>query len=418
MRRTSLPFRNARAIPVVVGVIAAGALVAQAGFGAFGSGARPRAPLISSAPLRPTVSTRATVAFDRIPGLAHDCALDGGAYRRCPSPVTFTSLTRSIHVVRVRARSSTGKTSAPSAYSWKVVPRRARPLARDRVRPLLTTAPVRPWISRNATFAWLLRRSAKAECRLDRGAWKPCTNPKSYPGLRLGTHVFRLRAKRPNGSRSKVNRFAWTIVSSPRPPPPAIWSRPDSDTAATDASFDFEVAARSSAECQLDANDWTPCDSAAVYVGLALGRHTFCVRAIGTGGGVGPKACVSWDVLPSLPFPISGRLSGLLFPGAERQLELTVTNPFDFDLRVTSLTVNVRPGSSQAGCDGPANLRVIQSNSAGGTVSVVVPARGSVTLPDQSATTPRVTMLDLPVSQDACKNAVFTFDYSGVATRT
>ncbi len=418
MRRASLPFRHARAVPVVVGVLAAGALVAQAGFGAFGSGARPRAPLISSAPLRPTVSTRATVAFDRIPGVAHDCALDGGAYRRCPSPVTFTSLTRSIHVVRVRVRTSTGKTSASSAYTWRVVPRRARPQPRGRLRPLLITAPIRPWISRNATFAWLLGRSAKAECRLDRGAWKPCTNPKSYSGLRLGTHVFRLRAKRPDGSRSKVNRFVWTIVSSPLPPAPAIRSRPDADTAATEASFDFDVAARSSAECQLDTNDWTPCDSAAVYVGLALGKHTFCVRAIGTGGVAGPKACVSWEVLPSLPFPISGRLSGLLFPGAERQLELTVSNPFDFDLRVTSLMVTVRSGSSKAGCDGPANLRVIQSNAAAGAVSIVVPAGDSVTLPAQSATTPRVTMLDLPVSQDACKNAVFTFDYSGVATRT
>jgi hypothetical protein len=416
MSRASLPFRNARAVPVVIGVIAAGALVAQAGLGAFGSGARPGAPLISSAPLRPTVSTRATVAFDRTSGLSYDCALDGGAYRSCPSPVTFTSLTRSSHVVRVRVRSSTGKRSAASAYSWKVVPRRARPPAHSRARPLLTTAPVRPWISRNATFAWLLRRSAKAECRLDRGGWKPCANPKTYRGLRLGVHEFRVRAKRANGHRSKVNRFTWTIVSGPRPPAPAIWSRPDSDTASTEASFDFDVADRNSAECRLDANGWTPCDSAAVYVGLSIGTHTFCARAIGEGGVVGPKACVTWDVLPSLPFPISGSLSGLS-PGADRPLQLTVSNPFDFDLRVTSLTVSLRPGSSQIGCDGPANLRVTQSNAAVGTVSIVVPARGSVTLPAQGATTPRVTMLNLAVSQDACKNAVFTFGYSGVATR-
>jgi hypothetical protein len=50
-------------------------------------------------------------------------------------------------------------------------------------------------------------------------------------------------------------------------------------------------------------------------------------------------------------------------------------------------------------------------------VSIVVRARGSVTLPSQGATAPRVTMLDLPVSQDACKNAVFTFSYGGSGTR-
>ena len=303
-----------------------------------------------------------------------------------------------------------------SAYSWAVVPRRA-PQARSRLRPLLTTAPVRPWISKNATFAWLLRRSAKAECRLDRGAWKPCANPKTYLGLRLGAHVFRVRAKRPNGRRSNVNRFAWTIVSSPRPPAPTITSHPDPDTASTEASFDFDIAAGSSAECRLDGSRWTPCESAAVYVGLGLGKHTFCVRGIGVGGVVGPDACVTWDVLPTSPFTISGSLSGLLGPGVDRSLRLTVSNPFDFDLRVTSLTVSVRPGSSQPGCDGPANLRVSQSNTTEGNVSIVVPARGFVTLPAQDATTPQVTMLDLAVSQDACKNAVFTFTYSGVATR-
>ena len=304
-----------------------------------------------------------------------------------------------------------------SAYSWAVVPRRAPLQARSRPRPLLTTAPVRPWISRNATFAWLLRRSAKAECRLDRGAWKRCANPKTYLGLRLGSHVFRVRAKGANGRRSNVNRFAWTIVSSPRPPAPTITSYPDPDTASTEASFDFDIAAGRSAECRLDASDWTPCESAAVYSGLGLGSHTFCVRGIGVGGVVGPDACVTWDVLPARAFTISGSLSGLLVPGADRSLRLTVSNPFDFDLRVTSLTVNVRPGSSQPGCDGPANLQVTQSNTTAANVSIVVPPRGSVTLPAQDATTPRVTMLDLAVSQDACKNAVFSFTYSGVATR-
>jgi hypothetical protein len=424
MRSASRPLPSARTITVVAGVLAACALVAQAGLGAFGAGAAPPAPLISSAPLRPTVSTRATVAFDRASGLAYDCALDGSAYLRCPSPVTFTGLTRSIHLVRVRVRNSTGKTSPASAYFWTVVPRRARLQAHSRLRPLLTTAPVRPWISRNATFAWLLRRSTKAECRLDGGRWKPCANPKTYLGLRLGAHVFRVRAKTANGRRSSVNRFVWTIVSSPPPPPPMITSRPDPDTTSTEASFDFDIAAGSTAECRLDAGDWTPCESTAIYVGLGTGKHTFCVRAIGAGGVAGPETCITWNVLssesppePSGAFTVSGSLPGVLAPGASGLFPLTVSNPFNFNLRVTSLTVNVQPGSSQAGCDGPANLQITQSNIAGGSVSIVVPARGSVTLPAQGATAPRVTMLDLAVNQDACKSAVFTFVYSGAATQ-
>jgi hypothetical protein len=60
---------------------------------------------------------------------------------------------------------------------------------------------------------------------------------------------------------------------------------------------------------------------------------------------------------------------------------------------------------------------VTQSNTAGGSVSVVVPAHGSVTLPAQGATTPFVAMLDLATNQGACKNAVFTLSYSGQGTR-
>jgi hypothetical protein len=424
MSSASVPRSSARAVAVAVGVIAVGALVAQAGFGAFAAGAAPPAPLISSAPLRPTVSTRATVAFDRVPGLSYECALDGNAYRPCPSPVTFRGLTRSLHVFRVRARSPAGKASPASAYSWTVVPPHRRLQAHSRLRPLMRTAPVFPSISRRATFAWLLQRPSRAECRLDARGWKPCANPKSYSGLRLGTHVFRLRAKRANGRRSSVNRFVWTIVSSPPPPPPTITSKLDADTTSTEAAFGFDIAAASTAECRLDANEWEPCDSPAIYVGLGTGRHTFCVRAIGADGVAGSESCVTWNVLgsedppePTGTFTISGSLPELLYPGYDGPLPLTVSNPFDFDLRISGLSVTVHAGSSQPGCDGLANLQVTQSNTIDGVVSIVVPARGSVTLPTQGATAPRVTMLDLAVSQDACKNAVFSFSYGGTGTR-
>ena len=53
---------------------------------------------------------------------------------------------------------------------------------------------------------------------------------------------------------------------------------------------------------------------------------------------------------------------------------------------------------------------------AGGAVSVVVPAAGSVILPAQGATAPVVTMLDLGSSQDDCKGATFTLDYAAMGT--
>jgi hypothetical protein len=162
-----------------------------------------------------------------------------------------------------------------------------------------------------------------------------------------------------------------------------------------------------------------------MYIGIGTGSHLFCVRAVNGSGVIGAETCVTWMVLaspsvpePSGPFTITGGLPGALSPGSSQPLPLTISNPFDFALRVTSLTVTVRPGSTQAGCDGPSNLLITQSNTSGGSVWIVVPPRGSVTLPAQGATTPTVAMLDLPTNQDACKGATFSVDYSGAGVQS
>jgi hypothetical protein len=53
---------------------------------------------------------------------------------------------------------------------------------------------------------------------------------------------------------------------------------------------------------------------------------------------------------------------------------------------------------------------------ADGSVTVVVPAGGTVALPAQGATAPVLTMLDLPSNQDACKGAIFTLSYAAMGT--
>ncbi len=414
-------------VAIAAGMVALFATVAQVGLGAFGAEAAPAAPFVSSAPLRPTISTRATFAFDPQPGLVYECAVDSVQYTPCSSPVTFRGLSRAAHTFRVRAHKPLGAASPASAYTWTIVPPRRilTPQGGTRLRPIFTTGPVRPWISRNATFAWLLRPSTHAQCRLDGARWRRCVRPRTYVGLGLGRHVFRLRGVGHTGRRSRVNLFIWTITSSPAPPPPTISSQPDETTTSTDAAFTFSVGDGNSAECRLDSGHWIACESVALYVGVGVGTHLFCVRAVSEAGVIGAETCVTWTVLaapsvpePSGPFGISGTIPDLLTPGSSRQLPLTITNPFGFAIQVTSLTVSVRAGSSQPGCDGPTNLAVTQSNAAGGSVSVLVPARGSVTLPAQGATAPTVAMLDLATNQDACKGATFTLDYSGTGVQS
>jgi hypothetical protein len=287
----------------------------------------------------------------------------------------------------------------------------------------MTTAPVRPWISRNATFAWLLQQGTTAECRLDAARWRRCANPRSYLGLGLGEHVFRVRARSGSGRLSSVNRFAWTISETPPPPSPTITSGPDGSTTSTDATFQFSVADGAAAECRLDAGLWLPCSSPIVFVGLSVGTHVFCVRAIAPDGTVGPGACRTWTITagvteePTGAFTMSGSLPGPIALGSGGTLPLSVTNPYDFPLRVWSLRVTVLAATSQPDCDGVANLQVTQSNAASGALSITIPALGTVTLPAQGATAPVVTMRDLPTNQDACKNATFTLSYSGTGTR-
>ncbi len=411
----------------VLAMLAVATVTAQVGLGAFGAEAAPAAPVISSAPLRPTVSTRATLAFDRQANLAYECGRDDGTYAPCSNPVTFAGLSRSNHTFRVRARTPTGATSSASTYTWTIVAPRRRLAARSTrsLRPTMTTAPIRPYASRNATFAWLAPRARSAECRLDGARWRRCANPKTYLGLTLGRHVFRVRTVAAGGHRSRANRFTWTITSSPAPAEPTITSGPDGTTTSTSASFEFDVADGDAAQCRLDSGAWIACSSPAMYVGLAPGVHLFCVRAVNGAGVVGAESCVAWTIVaspsapePSSPFTITSTFPGTLTPGSSQVLPLRISNPFGFAIRVTSITVTIRPGSSQAGCDGQANLAIAQSNTSGGSISFVVPAQSSVTLPQGAATAPTVAMLDLPTNQDACKGAVFTADYSGTGVQT
>jgi hypothetical protein len=228
-----------------------------------------------------------------------------------------------------------------------------------------------------------------------------------------------------NGSRhSSVNQFYWTIAPATPPPPPVLVGAPGADTTSTTAVLTFDGADDVEFECSLDAGGWQTCTSPVIYVGLALGRHTFCVRSLLPIGIPSTPTCTSWSISPPdqpaspapAGFTITGDQPAALAPGLGGPVPVAITNPQSFPITVTDLVVTVAAGSSNPGCDGATNLSVAQSNMAGGAVSVVVPAGGSVVLPAQGATAPVVTMPDLASNQDACKGAVFTLDYAATGT--
>ena len=162
------------------------------------------------------------------------------------------------------------------------------------------------------------------------------------------------------------------------------------------------------------------CTSPISYGSLSLGAHSFQVQARDAVGNTSAAATYSWTIVREVtetagkPFTVTGNASGPLAPGLARSLAITLTNPNSVAITVTALSASVAAGSSNAGCDGPTNLQLTQSNVSEAN-PVAIPANGNVTLPSSAVSAPQVLMKDLPVNQDACKGASFMFTYSGSA---
>ena len=87
-------------------------------------------------------------------------------------------------------------------------------------------------------------------------------------------------------------------------PDTAITSGPTASTTSTSASLTFtSTEASSSFECQLDSGSWAACASPKAYYVMALGTHTFSVRARDAAGNLDPSPAVRQWTIESPPPP-------------------------------------------------------------------------------------------------------------------
>ena len=172
---------------------------------------------ITSAPASLTSSTDASFAFTANEvGSTFECRLDGGGYEGCTSPRAFSGLGDGTHVFRVRATDSSGNTGTPALHAWRV----------DTSAPsvVITSGPSGSTSSSSAIFAFSANESGVAfECRLDGGAYTPCSSPKGYGGLAEGSHVFRVRGTDPAGNTGAPAVRNWDIEKNH----PPVASRPN-----------------------------------------------------------------------------------------------------------------------------------------------------------------------------------------------
>jgi len=310
--------------------------------------------------------------------------------------------------------------------------------------PRIAAKPPRGSSQTSARFAYTdRRRGVSFQCSLDGSPFEHCASPTRY-SIVPGWHTFRVRAMRSARRRKLSRATSYTWLVDLQPPVPYIAAYPGTPTSASYATFAFtDGEPRVGFQCRVDAGAWRACVSPSSYTGLGVGQHDFQVRALDPPAAASSPARYGWYVgaqpgsqpggdpspspgpppptPPPPPNPPSGPsfsivadgIVGQLYPGAApAAIPLTLFNPADVPIFVTSLSVTV-PGGPP-GCDPAVNVGVVQSD-VSSVAPLVVPAYGSVTLPAQGRSAPTIQLLDLPVNQDACRNVNFPLSFTGSA---
>ena len=188
--------------------------------------------------------------------------------------------------------------------------------------------------------------------------------------------------------------------------PPAISTR-------SSARFRVEAPGEPALRCRLDKRPAQTCDQTSVlYRGVGVGPHTFYVQALRRGR-VTARSDFGWLVLEPKPFMVSPQAAvGPLYPGEPASsIPVTISNPNPVAITVTSLKVTA--GGGGTGCAPATNLTL--TTPALGSGKLRIAAHGSVSLPSAKVAAPTIALRELPVPQDACKNADFNLSFSGSA---
>jgi hypothetical protein len=414
---------------------------------------QPPAPTITARPADPTSQTSAHFAYaDAQSGVSYQCQLDGGSFSSCAaSGTTYGPLGERSHNFKVRAVAGS-KTSPTVSYSWTIdttPPSAWVDSPRDG-----DTLGAADWGARcpgHATICGEARDASGVSAvtisiQRDGGRWwggsafdQPSESFRtvaldsrgrdsirwsySLPLPADGTYTIHIRASdgAGNTTRPAAQASSHFAIDTAPPPVPTIATHPQASTTAKSASFSFSDSEHGvTLLCRRDGARFERCTSPTSYGSLSLGSHTFQVQARDAVGNTSASATYSWTIVKEVvevagkPFTVTGNASGPLAPGLTRSLAITLSNPNNVAITVTTLSVSVASGSSNAGCDGPTNLQLTQS-SVSAANPLTIAANGHVALPSGAVSTPQVLMKDLPVNQDACKGASFTFTYSGSA---
>jgi hypothetical protein len=258
---------------------------------------------IDSGPSGTTTSTSASLQFHSSESdSTFKCQLDSGAWVACSSPKTYSSVAEGSHNFAVKATDDAGNTDTSAATrAWAVEP----PADTTAPQTTINSGPSGSTTATNASFGFESTESDSTfQCQLDSGAWASCSSPKTYSSLALGAHSFAVKATDEVGNvdASPATR-SWTVQPPAPPddttaPQTTIDAGPSGTTTSTSANFQFSSSeAGSSFQCQLDSGSWAACSSPKAYSSLAVGAHSFAVKATDGAGNTDTSAATqSWTV--------------------------------------------------------------------------------------------------------------------------
>ena len=313
-----------------------------------------------------TNHTDALFRFSSEAGATFACSLDGGAFVSCSSPMGYGGLAAGEHTFAVRATDAAGNADeTPASATWTI----------DTAKPdtSITSTPPNPSVGEFVSFGLAGSDDVTApgvldfQCRLDDAPWVDCASPKSYAAVASGPHTFSVRAVDGAGNVDPTPAsHSWTVDASA--PETTIGSGPASTTPSTSASFAFSSELGAVHECSLDGAAYVACSSPTDYSGLAVGEHTFAVRAIDVAGNVDPSpASHAWTIdLPPDTTIDSG--PGASTPSASALFRFSSNEPgagFECALDEASFSSCTSPLEYTNLPAGPHRLQVRATDSAG-----------------------------------------------------
>jgi Bacterial Ig domain/Bacterial Ig-like domain/Chondroitinase B len=210
------------------------------------------------------------------------------------------------------------------------------------------------------------------------------------------------------------------------PPNTTISSGPSGETTSTNASFSFSASEPGSTfACRLDASDFASCSSPKAYTGLAVGPHTFSVRATDAAGNVdGTPATAAWTITDDSPGPGDTTAPQTTFTSGPSGPTNDATPTFAFSASESGATFACgidqgawsacsSPWTTSMLADGDHSVRVRATDAAGNSDDS--PASRSFTV-DTKAPHTAITSAPPESSDSAQATVAFTVDEAGTTS--